>query len=86
MPFRSPDDPLSIEVLALRATVRALVRVQGRRSPEALTELILALAEETGRLSEDIANFDAVGREEANRAGGLVAEIISELTDEAKAA
>mgnify|MGYP007072820511 CR=1 FL=1 len=86
MPFRNPDDLLSTEVLALRAAVRALARVQGRRSPAALAELVKALAEETGRLRENLTSFDVAGREAADRAGRVLAELISELTEEAEAA
>lgn len=79
-------EALSVEVLALRAAVRALARVQGRRSGAALAELVQALAEETGRLREDLPNYDFQGRQAADRAGGYLAQLISELTDEAKAA
>jgi hypothetical protein len=79
-------ETLSTEVLALRAAVRALARVQGRRSGAALAELVQAMAEETGRLREDLPSYDLTGRQAADRAGGYLAQLISELTEEAEAA
>ncbi|MBN8551741.1 MAG: hypothetical protein J0L52_02455 [Caulobacterales bacterium] len=73
-------------MLALRATVRALARVQGRRSPAALRELVQALAEETGRLGENLQNYDQAGREAADKAGRLLADLIAELMEEAQPA
>jgi|GEM_PF-1708818 len=86
MNLNPTDEAVGAEVLALRATVRALARVHGRRSPAALHELVQALAEETGRLSETLPSFDTTGREAANRASRLLAELVAELTDEARAA
>ena len=79
-------DALNAEVLALRAAVRALSRVQARRSPASMAELIQALAEETGRLGEALPSFDQTGRDAANRAGACLAELIAEVTEETKAA
>jgi hypothetical protein len=42
---------LTTDVVALEAVVRALVRVETRRSRSAATELLDALTEETDRLS-----------------------------------
>lgn len=79
-------DTLQAEVLALRAAVRALSRVQARRSPAAMTELVQALAEETGRLGEALPSYDQTGREAANRAGVCLAGLISDVTGEAEVA
>ncbi len=79
-------DSINIEVLALRAAVRALMRVHGRRSAAAMTELVQALAEETGRLAQDLPTFDGEGREAANRAGSYLADLIADVLDESKAA
>lgn len=79
-------DALNAEVLALRAAVRALARVQARRSPAAQIELVQALAEETGRLGETLPTFDQTGRDAANRAGACLAELISDVAEEADAA
>lgn len=79
-------DTLQAEVLALRAAVRALSRVQARRSPAAMTELVQALAEETGRLGEALPSYDQTGREAANRAGVCLAELVSDVTGEAEVA
>jgi len=79
-------DSLNAEVLAMRAAVRAISRLQARRSPSALTELVQALAEETGRLGESLPAFDQAGRDAAARAGECLAQFIAELADEAEAA
>lgn len=59
---------LSSDVLALRAAVRALARIQARRSPAAMSELVQALAEETGRLGEAVPFYDEDGRDQAEAA------------------
>ena len=51
-----------------------------------LENLAVSLAEETGRLRENLTSFDVAGREAADRAGRVLAELISELTEEAEAA
>ena len=79
-------DALHAEVLALRAAVRALSRVLARRSPAAMTELVQALAEETGRLGEALPSYDQTGRDAANRAGACLAELIADVTEDAQAA
>ena len=73
---------LSSDVLALRAAFRALARIQARRSPAAMSELLLALAEETGRLGEAVPFYDEDGRDQAEAAGAVVAAWIEDLKAE----
>lgn len=73
---------LASDLLALRATVRALARIQARRSPAALSELVQALAEETGKLGESTPFYDEEGRQQAEAAGAVVAAFIADLRDE----
>lgn len=73
---------LSSDMLALRATVRALARIQARRSPAALSELVQALAEETGRLGETTPFYDEEGRQQAEAAGAVVAAWIADIKAE----
>lgn len=79
-------DALNAEVLALRAAVRALARVQAGRSSAEQSELVQALAEETGRLGEVLPTFDQTGREAVDKAGVRLAELIADVTGEAEAA
>lgn len=79
-------EQISTEILALRAAIRALTRVQGRRSPSAMTELVQALCEETGRLGEALQSFDEAGRQRTANASRQVAEWIGELEEESRAA
>ena len=48
-------EALSADVLALEAVVRALVRLEARRSPGALADLIDTMTVEAERLAETIA-------------------------------
>lgn len=73
---------LSSDMLALRATVRALARIQARRSPAALSELVQALAEETGKLGEATPFYDEEARQQAEAAGAVVAAFVADLRDE----
>lgn len=73
---------LSSDMLALRAAVRALARIQARRSPAALSELVQTLAEETGRLGEATPFYDEEGRQQAEAAGVIVAGWIADLKAE----
>lgn len=73
---------LSSDVLALRAAVRALARIQARRSPAAMTELVQALAEETGRLAETVPFYDEEARDQAAAAGAVMAAWIEDLKAE----
>ncbi|WP_029086138.1 hypothetical protein [Brevundimonas aveniformis] len=86
MPSKPTLESLNTEVLALRAAVRALSRMHGRRSAAAMAELIQTFAEEAGRLGHNVPSFDGDGREAANRASSYLADLIAELMDESKAA
>ncbi len=77
---------LASDVLALRAAVRALARIQARRSPAAMSELLQALAEETGRLGEAAPVYDEAAREQAEAAGATVAGWIADIAAEGQQA
>lgn len=79
-------DALASDVLALQAVVRALARLQARRSPAALNDLMQALCEETGRLAETAPFYDERARRQAISASSVVGAWIQELREEAQAA
>ena len=79
-------EAMSADLLALQAMVRALALVQSRRSPAAMNDLVQALCEETGRLSEALPVYDEVGRRRAAAAAAVVGAWIEDVRAEAKAA
>lgn len=79
-------EAMSADLLALQAMVRALALVQVRRSPAAMNDLVQALCEETGRLSESLPIYDEVGRRRAAAAAAVVGAWVEDVRSEAKAA
>lgn len=71
---------VSIDLTALEAVVRALTRVQARRSPTALCDLLQALSMEADRLREAAVLEDDIER---SASGGVLDAWIAGIREEA---
>lgn len=85
----TPDDKieaLSADLVALEAVVRAIARVQARRSPTALGDLLQSLEAEAERMAAQADLPGDTGQEGARSAQAVVEGWIEDLKDEAMAA